>query len=101
MICLSIFCFIDDTAMERVENVLFHLCYTVVDCGELSLTNGKVSYRHSTAYSSVATYSCNAGYDLIGTNTRTCLESGDWSGSPPTCSGKNECAHHTVLERVS
>ena len=31
---------------------------------------------------------CNAGYDLIGTNTRTCLESGDWSGSPPTCSGQ-------------
>ena len=90
--------------MERVENVLFYLCYvikTVVDCGELSLTNGKVSYRHSTAYNSAATYSCNAGYDLIGTNTRTCSVSGDWSGSPPTCSGKNECAHHTVLERVS
>ena len=29
MICLSIFCFIDDTAMERVENVLFHLCYVI------------------------------------------------------------------------
>ena len=29
MICLSIFCFIDDTAMERVENVLFYLCYVI------------------------------------------------------------------------
>ena len=57
----------------------------MVDCGELSLTNGRVFYSY---YYGTATYSCNAGYDLIGTNTRTCLESGDWSGSVPTCSGK-------------
>ena len=60
----------------------------MVDCGELSVTNGRVFYSHCTAYNSVATYSCNAGYDLIGANTRTCSASGDWSGSPPTCSGK-------------
>ena len=60
--------------------------------------NGQVSYSYGTAYNSVATYSCNTGYDLIGTNTRTCSASGDWSCSVPTC---YECAHHTVLERVS
>ena len=60
----------------------------VVDCGELSLANGEVSYSFNTAYNSVATYSCNDSYRLVGTNTRTCSASGDWSGSAPTCSGK-------------
>ena len=75
---------------------------TVVDCGQLSLANGEVSYSFNTAYNSVATYSCDDGYRLDGTNTRTCLASGDWSGSPPTCSGKyNEHFCHSVMERPS
>lgn len=36
----------------------------------------------------VATYSCEEGYRLMGTATRTCLTSAQWSGSPPSCIGK-------------
>lgn len=33
----------------------------------------------------MATYSCNNGYILEGENTRTCQDSGLWSGSEPSC----------------
>ena len=40
---------------------------------------------------STATYSCNAGYTLtVADDKRTCLESGLWSGSEPTCTSKHK-----------
>ena len=33
---------------------------------------------------SIATYSCDVGYELIGETTVTC-SNGTWSASPPTC----------------
>ena len=60
---------------------------TVVDCGSLPRpANGAVSLTNTT-YNSVATYSCNDGYNLMGDATRTCLASGSWSGTAPTCEG--------------
>ena len=41
-----------------------------------------------TTYNSVATYFCDSGYDLIGNDTRTCLETGNWSNEKPTCTSK-------------
>ena len=39
-----------------------------------------------TIFNSVATYSCNDGYNLVdGDMMRTCLASGNWSGAAPTC----------------
>ena len=35
------------------------------------------------------TYTCNAGYRLIGTTKRTCQTSGSWDGSKPTCQGSH------------
>ena len=34
-----------------------------------------------------ATYSCNTGYILMGSNTRTCQATRKWSDSAPTCQG--------------
>lgn len=59
----------------------------MIDCGHLDdIENGVISHP-LTIYDSVAIYSCTTGYTLIGASQRTCLESGDWSGSEPTCSG--------------
>ena len=61
---------------------------SVVDCGALdNPANGEV-FLTNTTFNSVATYSCNTGYNLTGDNMRTCLETGFWSGSDPTCSSK-------------
>ena len=36
-------------------------------------------------FEDVVTYSCDAGYALDGTNSRSCLSTGVWSGDDPTC----------------
>ena len=34
---------------------------------------------------SVANYTCNDNYELIGNESRTCMDDGMWSGQEPTC----------------
>ena len=46
-------------AQARIDYIMI---IAVVDCGQLSLANGEVSYSFNTEYNSVATYSCNDSY---------------------------------------
>ena len=58
---------------------------TAVDCGNLTNpTTGQVSTA-GTTFGQTATYSCDAGYNLMGSTQRTCQVTGVWSGSAPTC----------------
>ena len=60
---------------------------TAVDCGPLlPPVNGDVSLS-STVFGGVATYSCSAGYILVGERTRECQATG-WSGEEPVCERK-------------
>ena len=62
---------------------------SAVDCGTLNNpANGQVSYTGRTTFGQTATYSCDAGYNLVGNSIRTCQATGVWSGSAPTCQGK-------------
>ena len=49
--------------------------------------NGAVTYSSifSLTPGTIATFTCVAGYSLVGSSTRTCLSSGSWSGSQPYC----------------
>ena len=61
--------------------------WAVVDCGiPQAPANGSVTVS-GTTFNSTATYSCDSGYILHGNITRTCLETGLWSTSSPTCTG--------------
>ena len=61
-----------------------------VRCDDLpDITNGRVSFSGSINFpGSTATYTCIVGYVLVGDGTRTCLESGLWSGIEPLCTGE-------------
>ena len=57
-------------------------------CPELSApANGIVSVTGQRS-GDTATYTCNSGYDLVGSEVRTCQPSGMWSGFEPSCAGK-------------
>ena len=60
-------------------------CDMPVTCTGLSNpTNGNVSAPSATFGNGVS-YTCNAGYSLVGQPTRACLATGMWAGSAPTC----------------
>ena len=56
-------------------------------CGDPGTpTNGQRShFRTTPGY--VVTYTCDVGYTLQGSNSRTCQSNGQWSGSVPQCIG--------------
>ena len=57
----------------------------MVDCGDApGISNGEVTFS-STSFGSTATYSCDAGYELVGEATTTCESSGQWIGTVPVC----------------
>ena len=48
-------------------------------------SNGVISFTSGTLLGSVATYTCDLGYDLIGGDVqRTCDSNRQWSGTEPT-----------------
>ncbi len=69
---------------------LAHLLYfwSIVLCPVLTAPkSGRVRWD-GTRPNSVAQYSCYSGYTLSGQVTRTCLSTGEWSGSAPVCESK-------------
>ncbi|CAH1271355.1 CSMD3 [Branchiostoma lanceolatum] len=63
---------------------------TAVQCPTLTApANGAVSGTNF--YGDVATFTCDAGYNLVGGSTRTCQADTTWSGSSPTCTDIDAC----------
>ena len=60
---------------------------TVVACPPLTdpLDGGVVWTNLSVG--SVAVYTCNRGFELVGNEMRTCQGDGTWSGEEPVCTG--------------
>lgn len=42
---------------------------------------------------SVAEFSCESGFTLVGHPLLTCMADGEWDNNPPTCTGKDLCLH--------
>lgn len=60
-------------------------CILLLDCGSLTdIPNGRVNLT-GTDYGSKATYACDDGYVIVGSNIRSCTGDGVWDGMAPTC----------------
>ena len=60
-------------------------------CLHETLSNGMVTYSTSgdpPSVGTMATYSCDTGYDLTGDEMRTCVEGSGWTGSLPVCNSQ-------------
>ena len=63
----------------------FHVHYLVTNPN-----NGNVIYSLGDdgfpSYEDTCSFTCNTGYELTGSDNRTCQSDGNWSGSDTTCS---------------
>ena len=63
-------------------------------CPDLTALNGVISYStvSDNGYrrvTTVATYSCDTGFDLTGGDSMRTCTAGAWDGSEPTCTGES------------
>jgi len=63
------------------------IVFTDIRCDILSMpSNGRISCSSGTVgVGDTCSFTCNTGYELTGSDTRTCQSNGSWSGSKSTC----------------
>ena len=60
-----------------------------VDCGHPgNIQNGRVNVLGGTGLDATVQYTCDRGYRINGTSSRTCGPDGTWGGREPTCEGQ-------------
>ena len=64
---------------------IFYFHIPAINCGDSGTPTNSQRTLSSTTYNSVVTYTCDVGYTLQGSNSRTCQSNGQWSGSVPQC----------------
>ena len=61
----------------------------IVHCTSLTTDNGVISCSLGDdgvpSYEDTCNFTCNTGYEVIGSDTRTCQSDGSWSGSDVMC----------------
>jgi len=73
---------------NHINSLFYYLILpTVAECDPLKPPDKGDVELSGLTIGSHATYSCESGYELVGTEFRTCLNNGLWSGEEPTCFG--------------
>ena len=75
---------------ELFAIIFMHTYFTLVNCQLLSnLENGNISCAMGDdgvpSYEDTCSFTCNTGYELTGSDTRTCQSNGNWSGNATVC----------------
>ena len=77
---------------------IIHDLHLAVDCGapDPADPNGDLNIDRTTL-GGKASYSCNAGYNLVGEAVATCQSNGEWSSKRPTCERKSFKVYYTIM----
>jgi hypothetical protein len=69
------------------NNVCQQFLFSAIACQALPpvLLQGAATASNSGSYPSTATYTCDPGYEVVGSATRFCQLDGSWSGTAPQC----------------
>ena len=73
-----------------VVNESIVLSFVVVNCGDPGTPANGVRYGDLFTYKNTILLECDPQYKLAGDLTRTCQADGSWTGSQPTCQGKQK-----------
>ena len=67
-----------------------NIIFTLLDCPVLQQPDyGSISFvLNNPKHGNTVSFSCNDGYNLLGSAERTCMPNGEWSGASATCQGK-------------
>ena len=57
------------------------------NCGSLPVPTNGSSFGHLTTFPNKIVFSCDDGFNLMGSVVRRCLANGTWSGNQPFCGG--------------
>ena len=60
-------------------------CPLLTDPNNGVMTCSLVEDRVSSSYKDTCSFTCNTGYELTGSDTRTCQNNGSWSGTEAMC----------------
>ena len=77
--------------MLLCNDLLLHNDNVLASCSSLSdPSNGMMDCSLGDdavpSYEDTCSFTCNTGYELTGSDTRTCQSDGNWSSSNPMCS---------------
>ena len=81
----------------RLSNFMYLMCLAAIGvspgiCGDPGMPpHGARLGGEEFKTKSLLRFSCEAGYNLIGSAERTCLHNGTWSGTQPVCQGGEAC----------
>ena len=68
-----------------------------VPCSSLNnpnngMTSCSLGDDETLSYEDTCSFTCNTGYELTGSDTRTCQSDGNWSGNDDVCRRGNVCS---------
>jgi len=82
--------------LHMLQLIVCCVCSEITCPDERHLEYGTQSCDRLNEYQSVCEYTCNHGYELVGTPSRQCMPTGKWDKEKPSCqSEKSEVCYVT------